>query len=408
MSELEQAFIGALISKPENIVHTSPLRDGDLVSQNARLSFEAINDLFRNNEPIDIVTVAKKLNGSCNMAWIAGSTDVGTPHNFKRYLKLITEEGKKRRISEKLRSISSEVKTFDSEIILSDLLELYNQENFKQKEYSPQKSIERFNAFVKRNVEQGNIGHLTGFDFLDNQRQFYCPCHCWVIGGNPGAGKTALVIEMLNRMSNRLKKLVFETEMSEEQLILRSLANKTGIRQYDLMMDRMQNELKDRVEREKEKIAKGNTYIYEDIRFIEDIEAECMKHSYQGGVDIVMIDYVQDLKVRGINDEYASQTEIASRVQELMKRLRATGIFFSQLPNEEKTKDSGGLRFKGSGKWYEIADVGVRLLSDPENKMQRMWAQRKHRHGPELRQVLRFSENYTSIRDILHHNNEVY
>lgn len=409
MSELEQAFIGSLISKPENIVYAvQSLKDGDLKSTNAMFTFAAIEELFKKNESVDIVTVSEKVNGSCNLSWIAGSTDIGIPQNFKRYLRLITEAGKKRRISEKLKAISADIKTFDSDIILDDILTLYNQENFKQKEYSPAKSIERFDSFVKRNKELGNIGHLTGFSFLDDLRQFYCPNHCWVIGGNPGAGKTMLVIEMLNRMSRRIKKLVFETEMTEEQLVMRSLANKTGVRTYDIMMGRATNEIADRIEREKKNIASGNTYIYDDIRSIEDIEAECLRHDYQGGVDIVVIDYVQDLRIKGTSDEYASQTAIAERLQELMKRLRATGIFFSQLPNEEKTKDSGGLRFKGSGKWYEIADVGVRILTDPQNKRHRMWSQRKHRHGAELQQMFLFNEQYTGITDILHEKNEVY
>lgn len=397
IKELEKTLVGGLLIDPDKFVHVN-VRAEDFVFDTTKKAFIEIKKLWEKKIPVDVYELSKV---GLSPSWLAETTDLGSPSRIPYISAEIIKQSQKRRIINSLEQIKKESFWAENETILSEILELYNSENISRNKQSDIKSVlDRFDKFQKENRKRGCLGIDTGFDFLRNKYVQYVPGHIWAIGGYTSVGKSASMFEMLARVDDNVKTCIISTEMTQEQIIGRMLARKTGFHSQVIMSGNIHDSRVKDENKAKKELLKKKINIYEDVYYLHDIVSILRKKSMQGGLDIAYIDYIQNCKVDGAKNEYQAMGMIAKTLQKTAKDLRCTIIILSQISNAAAREDNGLLEFKGAGDISAVADFGIWLTKNPDDRSQILWDCRKNRHGQTGAQVFQFSDGWTRLNEI--------
>lgn len=406
--EIEKNLIGALIKKPELIpeVHDI-LKPTDFKGNNSAIVYSTLIDMVKDDEQIDLVTVSKKLLGQIDLGWLSESTDevISATHS-KKHAKIISDSGRARRLKIKLKTLANEVE--DPDDTLSAMLDIYSEEltgEIKSGHISD--VVKRFRAIIKENGK-GDYGLDTGYEFLEDKFIRYMPGHIWIIGAWTSVGKTATMVDMLCRaiQTHDPTIAIVSTEMIEEQNVARFLARQTGFHSQVMLSGGLHDSNRQEMEDQLDWFSKRSIYLYDNIYSMQDIEMRLRQLNMKKQIDIVFIDYIQNMTFNGAKSEYESKSEIAKGLQRIAKQLKTCIVCLSQIPNSAIKEDSDILEYKGAGEIAAVADLGVRLKRDSENKEHLAFIIGKNRHGRTGQQVLEFVNNFTRLKEIDHEDNE--
>jgi replicative DNA helicase len=228
----------------------------------------------------------------------------------------------------------------------------------------------------------------------------YVPGHIWTIGAYTSVGKTAVMTQKLRNLlhSNKNPRIVIiSTEMTEEQMIGRIIANFTAIPSVKILSGNLTGPEEIEVAKCEKFIATKNLTVYDDVYTLGEIETVFRKAELKGGVDIGFIDYVQNCQVPEAKSEYQEQSTLAKRIQKLAKDVRATIVCLSQVSNDVGRGNTNNLELKGAGEWAAVSDVGVMLYRGKENKYMMKYSIKKNRHGQLHDEAFLYTNNWTRL-----------
>ncbi len=407
--EIEKNLIGSLIKNPEYIPEVYDiLKPIDFKNNNSGLVYATLLDMVKGDEHIDIVTVSKKLLGEIDLAWISESTDSAMSTVYsKKHAKIISDSGRAKRLSIKLKSLSGSIDNPDD--ALTEMLDIYSSElSGDTKSGHIKDVIKRFNKLVTEN-SKSDYGIETGYEFLEQKYIRYMPGHIWIIGGFTSTGKTAVMADMICRVID-LKDptmVIISTEMKEEQNVARFLSRQTGFHSQVMLSGCLHESKVQEMKDSLKWFDDRNIYLYDNLYSFQDIEMRLRQLKMKTDIDIVYIDYIQNMTFNGAKSEYESKSEIAKGIQRIAKQLNTCIVCLSQISNSAARDDGDEvLEYKGAGEIAAVADIGIRLKRDKDNRENLMFVIKKNRHGAIGVQVLRFVNNFTRLKEIIHEENE--
>jgi replicative DNA helicase len=196
------------------------------------------------------------------------------------------------------------------------------------------------------------------------------PGHFWVIGGFSSVGKSAVAVNLtIDALASRDKKVaIISIEMTQEQYLQRLMSAMSGVPQRAIR-DRITLPFDDgaALRRAEERLSKGNVRIVDTLYRMDQIRSYCTKRKAEDGLDVVMVDFIQNVVVKG--DEFDDARNVALELQRLAKDLSCTVIGFSQVSNEMAKRDADGgdrnfYSFKGHGAIRDAADIALMLRRD--------------------------------------------
>lgn len=220
------------------------------------------------------------------------------------------------------------------------------------------------------------------------------PGHLWVIGGFSSTGKSAVACNVIRDVIRERKwACLISTEMTQENYMQRLLALMSGVPFRDVR-DRViigQEKIAALQEAEK-RLSTASVAIYDNVYRINDIRLRATMMKETLGLDVLLVDFMQNVRASKGDFSFTDMTEITLDLQQLAKDLRVTVIAFSQVSNEMAKWDSQGgddnfYGFKGSGAIKDAADFAVMLKRDRVRQSPILdFHVMKNRHG-ELRVV---------------------
>lgn len=401
VAETEQALIGAILQAPEKLVKVlDTVRAEDFASPVAQKVFITAVSLWKQKKTVDLVSVASV--DPTTATYLAESTSKGASIGIVDYAWQVSKAAKERRVAETLLAVINGREPIESK--LDTLLSLYQREMFVNKK-SPDigQVLERFSHLQTRNRQTRRLGFPTGFPFLEEKYIQYIPGHIWMMGAFTSVGKTAMMVQKICNLlilDDSPSMVVISSEMTEEQLVSRILANFTGVHSYRILSGNFRQGEEEIVEEYKGLINGKQLKIYDDIYTIGDIETVFRKADLQGGVDVGWIDYVQNCSVPEAQSAYQEGAIMAKRLQQMAKDVRCTLICLSQVSNSVGRGDSDQLEYKGAGEWAAVADVGVFLQRSKKDKYKLRYKVDKNRHGPTVVQDFSYMTDYTRLETI--------
>jgi len=403
IAQIEVALVGSLLADPEKVVAIADkVALTDFTDERAQLAYGAILEQWKSRQPVNLVTVANRLASVPGMAvWIAKASGEAFPPSVQQFASEIAEAARGRRVRA---AIEAALRCQTPGETLDQIIAIYRAEMRAGKK-APEigEVIKRVNSIVAANAKRGQVGVRTGFESLDKVYARFVPGHIWTIGGFTSVGKTATMVQMVcNAMAGGEEPsiVIISTEMTEEQVVSRIVANFTGVPSFRVLSGKYQDAVEaDAVERCKANLAVMPLAIYDDIYRLEEIETAFHKADLRGGVQLGVIDYVQNCRWPEAKSQYQEQSEMAKRFQALAKDVRCTLLCLSQVSNDVGRGNTDQLELKGAGEWAAVSDYGVMLSRHKTEKHRLKFDLKKNRHGALTEFELEYRNEYTRLEE---------
>ena len=194
----------------------------------------------------------------------------------------------------------------------------------------------------------------------------------WVVGAFSSTGKTALALQWLREaLDQGASCAYFSLEMAQEQLMLRLIANYSGVAMRAIRLKQCQDYEWDKVHDAEQKLADfaNRFWMYDDVYSHDEMCYLARKHKLQHGVDVLFVDYLQNLKGGSGDKKHLWLESACNTYLALAKDLGCCVVALSQVTTgEARLKDEEVYSFKDAGAIRDIADKAFVLSRDREGE----------------------------------------
>lgn len=433
--EAEQSVLGALMLDKDAIIKVADLvRVGDFYKEDHNRIYEAMLALYEEREPIDVLSLANRMEEKKELERVGGSgylaslvNSVPSASNIVHYAKLV----QKKALLRKLIGAASEIVEMgydDAEDVQKVLDEAeqklfqISQKYIKQDFVAIRSILEA--AFDRIDELHKNSGAMRGvpthFPDLDNILAGLQKSDLVILAARPSIGKTSLALDIARQVGIHAKVPVgiFSLEMGSDQLIDRMLAAQAGVDLWRLRTGKLRSEGPGN---DFEKISDAMGVLSEAPIFIDDsgslniMEMRTMARRLQAEhhLGLIIIDYLQLMEgraSRGGNDNRVQEiSEISRGLKQLARELNIPVVALSQLSRAVESRPDQRPKLsdlRESGSIEQDADVVMflyredRVRPDTPNKNVVEVIIAKHRNGPVGQVSLYFEENSASYKSL--------
>ena len=354
--EAEQSLLGGLLidnSALDQVADT--ISSKDFYRQDHRQIFIHIIDLINSSNPADVITVAEsleknsELTSTGGMAYLASlAENMPSVANIRGYAKIIRDNS----ILRNLISVGSDIvegafspKGKDAQQLLDEMEAKLFAVAESESNRLGYKDFQAIVAQVVRDLEErgqnpGTVtGLSTGFTDLDSLTTGLHGGELVIIAGRPSMGKTALAMNIAETCGVDQNKAVaiFSMEMGSEQIVTRLLGSVAKVNQQKMRTGKMDED-------DWEKIADGLGRLNEAPLFIDEgsalnsyelrARARRLDRSTEGGLGLIVVDYIQLMSALGGQQGENRATEISEisrSLKSLAKELNVPVVALSQL-----------------------------------------------------------------------------
>ena len=219
-------------------------------------------------------------------------------------------------------------------------------------------------AFTKSD----SVGISTGLASLDQIIGDLMPGRLTVIGGGPGAGKSALGHQILHKCaSERGGALYFQRDMGEADVVNRGLSMMSGfsVRQIEHgEFDQFEYEQLGRAEVDLSAI---DMELDTEATTIEDISAIATAKKKSGGLSCILVDHLRKYGTRRkVKDKWEAYQAVTGGLKDLCVKLDVPAILLSQITRTSLRRDNPIPEMQdldGGGSLEQDADTVLMLFN---------------------------------------------
>jgi len=399
----ERAFLGSCLIEPEAYISGTDvnLLPDDFTRAEHRHVWDAILKLADKKVCIDIVTVHEWLdtNGWGESVPPTYLSDLARASvmsmNAAHYARIIKDKAVRRSLLKAAGRISE--LGYSEDIDVESLMDMAEVALRAARDTAPGPSRDPSPASILLRMEGDKFqGIPTRLPALNAVTTGMVRGHLWVCGGFSSTGKSAFAVNLAeDAVNSGGAVMVASTEMSQEQYLLRLMSLTSGVPQRLIRHGGMTLEQGATYETAKKSWRTAKLRVYDDLYNITRIRRAARKMKETIGLDVLFVDFVQNLNDSG--DEVKDARLAAIELQSLAKELQCCVVGLSQLSNsmafQQATEgiNANYYQFKGSGALKDAADIGIMLDRDRNNHPDVMWVHVvKNRHDKLVRIGCRF------------------
>ena len=382
---MEKAVLSVIFQYPEEYIDEAEdmgLSEEHFFTPANKILFRTIREIHKMGKPVELVSFVQYLIDHGTLDRVGGASAVAEVHTyhpsplqFKHHAKQIKDKHTDRELVRLSNEIIADV--YDSPADTADHLiraekcidQLAGIANDCAAPMSTfeimRESINRFEARMK-GVETP-IG-IPLIDEFDQHLKGAHPGRFWVIAAYPGGGKSVISSQMIiDTASEGTECLFLSLEMAERDIMDRMMiqAGRVDARAYteplqyarDNGQETITKGIMQQIGRAAEKLKDSRLRIQRPAnRNLQTIIATIRKAVRDYAVKIVVIDYVQLIKVQGATSKEQEMSEISHSIQEICQDLGIFAIVLSQLNAEGETKHGRVIE--------EDADAVINIVQD--------------------------------------------
>ena len=336
--EAEEAVLGAILVNPETLAKVSDtLLPKSFYKPAHRYIYEAMLQLFNNNDNIDIVSVSDVLNYSGKLESVGGRAYI----NIAYYAKIIQEKAVKRALI----NAGSEIVSKGYDLEPSDRsLEQAEKLIFdigSSKATADLKHVKDLvldtwdNIEYRFNHKDELSGLRTDFTELDNMMSGLHRSDLIILAARPAMGKTAFALNIAQNVAikEQVPVCIFSLEMSASQLVQRMLCSYAEVDAQRLKTGNMLQQDLDKLAMAMNDFSQAPIYIDDTSGCtLTDIRTKCRRlKTQQKDLGLIVIDYLQLMEGGGKDDRLQQISAISRGLKILAKELDVPIITLSQL-----------------------------------------------------------------------------
>ncbi|MCD6061452.1 MAG: dnaB [Moraxellaceae bacterium] len=429
--EAEQSVLGGLMLEETAWDRAAEIvTEQDFYRRDHRLIFKAIAMLADEGKPRDALTVSETLNRLGELADAGGMAYLGeivkntaSAANISAYAEIVRERSVLRqliRASYEISDVAYQPQGATSAQILDEAeRKIFAIAEQQTKGDGPQalrpllaRTVNRIEQLFSSNDPL--TGLSTGFTDLDNKTSGLQKGDLVIVAARPSMGKTTFAMNLVeNVMMNGAPVLVFSMEMPADSIVMRMLSSLGRIDQTRVRSGKLEEEDWPRLTSTMAMMSDKQLFI-DDTPALSPTEvrarARRVARDCGGALGLVMVDYLQLMRVPGLENNRVNEiSEISRSLKALAKELECPVIALSQLnrsleqrPNKRPVMSD----LRESGAIEQDADVIMFIYRDevynPESQ-DKGTAEiiiGKQRNGPIGMLRLAFLGRYTRFEDL--------
>lgn len=359
VTDFEEAVLGAMMIDKKGIDEVIDILQPEaFYKEGHKYIFEAIDQLFVGNQPIDLLTVSAQLRKNAKLDMAGGDAylvsltqKISSSAHIEFHSRVILQKF----IQRSLIRISNEIieDAYDETTDVFDLLDKAEAKLYEVTQGNIKKSSETAQSLVaqaKKRIEEistkeGLSGLPTGFHKLDELTSGWQPSDLIIIAARPGMGKTAFVLSMARNIAiaSGAGVAFFSLEMSSVQLITRLISSETGLSSEKLRTGKLEKHEWEQLNVKVKDLERAPLFIDDTPSLsIFDLRAKARRLASQYGIKLIVIDYLQLMTAGGSqkgggNREQEIST-ISRNLKALAKELDIPVIALSQLSRAVETR----------------------------------------------------------------------
>jgi replicative DNA helicase len=437
--EAERSVIGALLISSDSWDGVAEVvAAADFYRPEHRAIFRQIALLVDRGEPVDVVTVSDRLLATGELDAAGGHTYLAelaeqtpTASNVRAYAKAVRERSVLRQLINAAQDIASagfNPEGRSSEELVDDAERRIMQiSESGQKAGGPQGMEGLVKGAIDRIEELYNTGGditglTTGFIDLDRMTSGLQPSDLVIVAGRPSMGKTSFAMNLIENaaLASDRPLMVFSMEMPAEQLVIRMLSSLGRIDQGRVRTGKLEQDDWPKLASATEKL-KGTQVFIDDTPALTPTELRSRVRKLvreQGDLGMIMVDYLQLMRVAGSNEGRTAEiSEISRSLKAIAKEFKCPVVALSQLnrsleqrPNKRPVNSD----LRESGAIEQDADVIMFIYRDEvynEDSPDKGVAEiiiGKQRNGPIGTCRLSFQGQFTRFENLARNDYEHY
>ncbi|WP_304067755.1 replicative DNA helicase [Pedobacter glucosidilyticus] len=436
--DLEEAVLGALMLEKDALSAVIDILKPNVFYKDAHQKiFEAIQTLFTQSSPVDILTVTAQLRKQGDIEMVGGAyyiteltNRVASAANIEYHARIISQKF----IQRELIRISTDIinQSYEDTSDVFELLDYAEKNLFDIAQNNLRRDSRKMDDIVKESLkileslkdkDDSLTGVPSGFTALDRMTNGWQKSDLVIIAARPAMGKTAFVLSCARNAAVQFNKpvVVFSLEMSSVQLTNRLIAGEAEIEQEKIrkgnLLDWEWHQLTSKI---------GNLseapLIIDDTPALNVFEfrAKCRRLKSQYDIQMIIIDYLQLMQGKadgkGGGNREQEISSISRALKQVAKELNVPVIALSQLSRAVENRPGGSKRpmlsdLRESGAIEQDADMVLFLyrpeyygLEQDENGNSTAGVGEviiaKHRNGETGTVQLRFIGKYVKFADL--------
>jgi replicative DNA helicase len=426
--EAEQAVLGAVMLENEALASVVEiLTPEDFYKDSHKKTFLAMLDLYKKNEPIDLITLTEQLSRKEQLEEIGGASylssivnQIPTSANIKYHSKIVKEKALLRGLIKTATEIVS--MGYEEGMEVNELLDIAETKVFSLSEKMIRSSFVHVKDVLKGTIELVDklynkkeliTGLPTGFTDMDMLTTGFHPGELIVVGARPGMGKTAFCLNIAAHVGMEVKVpvAIFTLEMSKELIVLRMVCSEAEVDSKSVRSGYHTKEDYRKLVNAAGRLAEAPIFIDDAFNSVLEIRAKARRLKAEHGLGLIIVDYLQLMRGEGTYSQREQAiSEISRSLKALAKDLSVPVIVISQLNRscEQRGDDKHPILadMRESGAIEQDADTILFLYRDEYYKKDKSLEKgvadldiAKQRNGPVGRVNLTFLDKFTKFKN---------
>lgn len=357
--EAEKAVLGAaMLDKDAMLMALEKVKAEHFYKEAHREIFTTIFEIYKENKPVDMLTVCEKLKSRKTLEMVGGrayiatlTMDIPSVSNAEEYAKIVVEKATSRRLIKASEEITNFC--FTEEMKVENLLDYAEQSIFDIAQQKQAKDYVPIGEVMLQNLNEIDIaaknagklqGLTTGFKDLDAKLGGLQKSDLIIIAARPSMGKTAFALNIAQQAAVKggASVIIFDLEMDSSKLGQRMLSAESRVELKKLKEGNLQRKDWERVSASVDTLSKAKIQI-DDTPGISlmEVKNKCRRLKAEKGLDLIVIDYLQLMTYEGKTESRLQEVSALSRNLKLLAReMECPVIVLSQLSRGVEKRDN--------------------------------------------------------------------
>lgn len=430
--EAEASLLGSVLIDSDAIVKIADIvEQNDFYDKKHGAIYSAVQKLYANHSPIDVLTLTEQLKADGNLEFIGGTSFLSELTNFvptathvKQYALIVSEKSTRRRLIKASQSIID--LGFDQNDSIANLIEEAETKLFEVSNKHVKQDIVRIDNILSESFERLDELHKdkstirgvpTGFKDIDNMLAGLQKSDLLILAARPSMGKTALSLNIAHNVATKANQPVifFSLEMSKEQLVDRLLSAEAGVDAWNLRTGNLTDADFEKIAHAMGTLSEAQIYIDDSPGItVNDLRTKARREAHQRPIGLIVVDYLQLMSggSRFSNDggnRVQEISEISRGLKGIARELNVPVIALSQLSRSVESRSPQIPQLadlRESGSIEQDADVVAFMYRedyynpDTERKHITELFIKKHRNGPTGAVELYFDNKKQKFRSL--------
>ncbi len=430
-NEAEASLLGAVLIDADAVVKIADIVSPvDFYEERHARIYEAVEQLYEQHKPIDVLTLANQLKATGFIDMVGGASYLTELTNFvptaahvDQYAEIVAQNGMRRRLIKASQDIVG--LGYDEARSLQELVEEAESRLFEVSQRHVKQDItsietvlsESFDRLDELHKDKGKIrGVPTGYKDLDNLLAGLQKSDLIILAARPSMGKTAFSLALAHNIALRSGQpvLIFSLEMSKEQLVDRLLSMESGVNAWALRTGNLSDVDFEKIGQAMGSLSEAQIYIDDSPSItVSDLRTKARREAHQRPLGLIIVDYLQLMsggsKFGGEGNRVQEISEISRGLKGIARELNVPLLALSQLSRSVESRHPQIPQLadlRESGSIEQDADVVAFLYREeyynPETERKNLMdiIIKKHRNGPTGAVELYFDREKQRFRSV--------